>query len=138
MFEKISYKTRQKQYILEFFRRHPDGSFSARDLIESEEIPVGQATVYRTLIKLYEQGVIEKTLHAGSKGAYYQYVENGDDSVLCRIKCVDCGRIIGLHCHCLDSIKSHFEEVHGFSLLDEQPIFQGRCKDCRQARGENA
>lgn len=135
MSEKSPYQTRQKQCILEFFRRHPDGSFSARDLIKSGELSVGEATIYRTLTTLCKQGIIEKTLHAGSKGAYYQYVENGDEAVQCRVKCVDCGRIVGLHCHCLDSVKSHFESEHGFSLLDEQPIFYGRCKHCSQAKG---
>ena len=137
MSEKTSYNTRQKQYILDFFRHHPDSSFSARDLIDSEEIPVGEATIYRTLSSLCRQGVIEKTLHAGSSGAYYQYVENGDDTVQSRVKCIDCGRIVGLHCHCFDSVKSHFEAEHGFSLLDEQPVFFGRCRDCRHLRGGN-
>ena len=82
-----AYNTKQRAEILEFFKRNFDKSFSAGEIISSDEISAGEATVYRCLSLLSKEGLLRRFTENGAGGALYQYA----GSECCRhfhLKCV--------------------------------------------------
>ena len=67
--DRNNYNTKQRDEIVEFFSRHRGSCFTAKDIITSGEVTVGEATVYRTLTKLANQGVLKRFTGDGS-GAF--------------------------------------------------------------------
>ena len=50
-----SYKTRQREILLEFFKSNSDKCFLAKDIIKNSSMVLGEATIYRTLAKFVEE-----------------------------------------------------------------------------------
>ena len=70
------YNTKQKNELLEFFKENSDKCFLAKDIIKNSSISLGEATVYRTLSRFVEDGLLKKFISSEGSGAYYQYNEN--------------------------------------------------------------
>ena len=109
------YNTKQKNELLEFFKENKDKCFLAKDIIKNSSISLGEATVYRTLSRFVEEGVLKKFISPGGGGAYYQYNEksHGCDSHF-HLKCVKCGtlfhmEVVGIH-HQQLGVRIHFQE----------------------------
>ena len=64
--DRSNYNTKQRDVIVEFFSRHKGNCFTAKEIITSGEVSVGEATVYRTLTKLANQGVLKRFTGDGS------------------------------------------------------------------------
>ncbi len=122
------YRTKQRDSILAYFASHPDVCLSAKDIIESPEIEVGEATVFRCLAHLTEEGLIKK--YASDDGALYQYTHTEACNHHFHLKCLHCGKILHLHCDLMHSLSAHIESDHGFSVDVSRTVIYGYCKDC--------
>ena len=76
MKEARSYRTKQREMVLQFFSAHPGKCFCAKELIAQKSIPVGSATLYRTLALLCQEGKLKKYTDVSSNSAFYQYNES--------------------------------------------------------------
>lgn len=132
--DRNNYNTKQRDEILEFFSKHRGRCFSAKDIIKSGEIKSGEATVYRTLSKLAESGVL-KRFTDGSAGACYQLAEGADCDKHFHLRCEKCGKLIHIDCEFMAEIKGHIEENHDFYVDLGKTVFYGLCGDC--AKGES-
>lgn len=122
------YNTKQRDEILGFFNRHSGGCFTAKDIIRSGEVSVGEATVYRTLSRLAGQGVL-KRFTDGEEGASYKL---GGEECSCHfhLKCESCGRVIHMDCGFMADMKRHIESSHGFIVDIGKTVIYGLCADC--------
>lgn len=127
--DRNNYNTKQRDEIVEFFSKHRGKCFSAKDIIRSGEIKSGEATVYRALSKLAENGVL-KRFTDGSSGACYQLAESADCDRHFHLKCEKCGRLIHLDCGFMADIKQHIEANHDFYVDLGKTVFYGLCGDC--------
>lgn len=132
--DRNNYNTKQRDEIVEFFSKHRGKCFSAKEIIKSGEIKSGEATVYRTLSKLAESGVL-KRFTDGSAGACYQLAESADCDKHFHLKCEKCGKLIHIDCGFMAEIKGHIEENHDFLVDLGKTVFYGLCGDC--AKGES-
>lgn len=132
--DRNNYNTKQRDEIVEFFSKHRGRCFSAKDIIKSGEIKSGEATVYRTLSKLAESGVL-KRFTDGSAGACYQLAEGADCDKHFHLRCEKCGKLIHIDCEFMAEIKGHIEENHDFYVDLGKTVFYGLCGDC--AKGES-
>lgn len=123
------YKTRQRDSILAYFASHADVCLSAKDIIESPEIEVGEATVFRCLSHLAAEGLIKK--YQSDDGALYQYNKEGECNHHFHLKCLHCGKIVHLDCEMMASISRHIEEEHEFAVDVSRTVIYGYCNDCR-------
>ena len=127
-----SYKTRQRDALMDFFKENRDKCFLAKDIIKHSEVELGEATVYRCLNKFAEEGILKKFITPGSGGALYQYNDGCDK---CKshfhLKCVNCGVLVHMDCSFMDTMKSHIEAEHGFSVDNSITTLYGICRDCR-------
>lgn len=121
-----TYKTRQRDAILAYLAKNPGSTHTAREIIDN--VPVGEATVFRTLKHLTEEGVL-KRFSDGGTGSVYQYDGCHGDHL--HLKCSGCGALFHLDCHFVEEIARHFSAEHGFSLDCSQTVLYGLCADCR-------
>ncbi len=134
---KAEYNTRQRATILEILKEN-SAHLSARDIIErlkSRGEKIGPATVYRTLDRLCEQGVIKKFVIDERSGACYQYAELGDCENHFHLKCVSCGTLFHLDCNFVADMEKHFFEDHGFTVSSGKTVIYGTCSAC-SGKGE--
>ncbi len=128
------YKTKQRDYILQFLIKNQEKHVTVDDVVDhlkSAGNPVGKATVYRYLDKLVGQGDVRKYLLEDS-GACYQY--NADQKSCAmhfHLKCVTCKKLIHLHCDFLNEIERHILTDHHFTIDPSRTVFYGQCENCK-------
>lgn len=126
------YKTRQREDILRFFKSRPGQKFTAQDLIESRELNVGKATVYRSLARLTQQGKLFRFIPGPGSAALYQYNEEGAGrACVCRLTCIKCGGTEEMRCSFLEEMERHMQGDHGFLVDMEKTVIYGLCKSCK-------
>lgn len=133
MAEKI-YRTKQRDSILAFFASHPDACLSAKDIIESPEIEVGEATVFRCLAHLTKEGLIKK--YTSDEGSLYQYNREGECNHHFHLKCLHCGKIIHLDCELMHSISTHIKNDHSFTVDVSRTVIYGLCQGCQEKKNQ--
>lgn len=132
------YKTKQRDEILSFFRENADGCFTAREVIEN--VHAGEATVFRTLSALVDEGVIKRFTGDSNRGgaAHYQFSSCTESDPHIHLRCEDCGRLIHMDCGFMEDIVSHFRADHGFSVDCSRTVIYGRCSSCSGNGGSYA
>ena len=125
-----SYKTKQRDEIVEFFNTHRGKCYTAKDLIISGEVSSGEATVYRTLSKLAGQGVLKR--FTDGDAACYQLNENDECSTHFHLKCEKCGKLIHMDCGFMGVVNRHIEQNHSFFVDIGKTVFYGLCGECKE------
>lgn len=131
------YKTKQRDEILRFFMDHADGCYSAKDVYD--QVSCGEATVFRTLTALTQEGVLTKFTGDGGRGerAYYQYSRENACTDHIHLKCEKCGRLIHMDCTFIRELMHHFCAEHGFAMDCGKTVIYGLCRDCGVPHGEH-
>jgi Fur family transcriptional regulator, ferric uptake regulator len=121
----------QKDLVEHVFARH--SHFDADQLVKDLEeagLNVSRATVYRTLSKLVDAGMLRK-LEIGAKTYYehdYGYPQHE------HLVCGTCGQMIEFQ-H--PAIEAAIEEIcgqHQFQMAGHTLVIRGTCLDCNRAR----
>lgn len=140
---KPKYKTKNREELIAYLAS-VSGHFTAADIYDhfrANGSPIGQATVYRQLESLVDEGVINKYIIDGSSPACFEYVghEGHADAEVCfHCKCEKCGRLIHLHCEELEEIQQHLYSEHHFRLDPLRTVFYGLCEDCSRSGSAEA
>lgn len=142
MNRKRVYNTKQRDDILRCINSFGDRHFTAAELasrLAAGGISVGQATVYRMIDRLAENGDVRKYVIDGSTAACYQNVntdENKKSASDCHshfhLKCEVCGKLLHTECDELSKIASHVLSDHGFLIDSSKTVFYGICDKCRK------
>lgn len=134
-----SYKTKQKDQILDCLLKNKDRHITAeeiRNALNAEKAFVGKTTVYRHLDKLVTQGVVRRYFIEERTSACYQYVEQ---SGMCNehfhLKCLGCGQLFHLDCDYLGEIDSHIKDHHDFQVDHSKTVLYGQCVSCAERPG---
>ncbi|MBQ1833321.1 MAG: transcriptional repressor [Treponema sp.] len=134
---KISYRTKQRDFLLDFAKSTSGSHFTVEDIKEycaSKNICVGTATIYRSLEKMTNEHIINKYFVDEKSAACFEYIGEDDCSTgnHFHLKCEKCGKLIHLECSDLEIIKKHLLKNHGFSLDSFKTVFYGICKECQK------
>jgi len=137
MNQRSKYKTSQRDILIDYLKSVKSDHVTAGDVCEhfrSCGANIAQATVYRRLESLVDEGIINKYIIDGNSPACFEYV--GQDShapgeSCFHLKCEKCGKLLHLHCEELDQIGGHLFEEHGFKLDPLRTVFYGICEECR-------
>lgn len=132
------YQTRQRRAILAFLQEHPADCFSVKALkraLDAHGVSLGETTVYRTLLLLCEEGLVQKYTATKGEGASYQYAPK---DAACEhhfhLKCRFCGKLLHTDCAQLHNLTRHIGEEHGFFVDHAKTVFYGACSACRRRR----
>ena len=130
------YKTKQRDRLLAYMKAFSDSHITAGDACEyfkEQGTPIGQATVYRQLESLVDEGLVNKYTIDSTSPACFEYIDPGshkDPESCFHCRCEKCGRLIHLHCDELKGIQGHLLESHGFKLNPMRTVFYGICEEC--------
>ena len=136
MDSRSKYKTKQREILIDYFKSFPGLHITAGDVCDyfkSRGSSIGQATVYRQLESLVDEGILNKyTLDSSSPSCFeYMGADSHEESGICfHCKCRKCGRLIHMKCDELESIKDHLFAEHGFKLDPIRTVFYGLCETC--------
>lgn len=134
--ERKGYNSKKKALLVDYFKNRRGEGLTARDIIEGSGLPIGEATVYRLLARLSDEGLLTKSFSEKDNGAVYRY----NETAVCRghihLKCVKCDDTI-----CLDAPESRsLEEILGrglgFDVDDAKTTIYGVCRECREDEKE--
>lgn len=124
--------TKQQERMVRFiFSQH--NHFDAEKLIEDMKhagLPVSRATVYRTLAKLVDAGLLRR-LELGPSMFYehdYGYPQHE------HLYCQKCGKVIEFQSPEIDSLIRAVGREHGFHASGHTFIVRGMCAECNRAR----
>ena len=136
MDNKIKYKTKQRKVLQDYLETIPGKHFTVSDICDyfaKKNNPIGQATVYRNLETMVDEGLVNKYIIDANSPACFEFIageSNHNEEVCFHCKCEKCSKLIHLHCDELIAIKKHFREEHGFVLDSHRTVFYGLCEDC--------
>jgi len=87
---------------------------------------ITEATVYRTLTFLGEQGLIMPT-HIGNGHYVYEYAEHNHHHLICR----GCGHTLEIDQQALDALSQQLEMQTGYQISVTHLTFMGLCPTCQ-------
>ncbi|MBR1391812.1 MAG: transcriptional repressor [Lachnospiraceae bacterium] len=136
MSARSTYKTKQREILLDYLETVPGVHITASDVCEyfkKQGSPIGQSTVYRQLERLVDEGIINKYIIDGNSPACFEYVgaeiHSGPETCF-HCKCEKCGKLIHLHCEELAGMQEHLRKEHQFTLNAMRTVFYGLCEQC--------
>jgi Fur family ferric uptake transcriptional regulator len=121
----------QRDMVRYIFSQHKH--FDADELIDDMKqagLIVSRATVYRTLSKLVDAGLLRR-LELGPRMFYehdYGYPQHE------HLVCQQCGQKIEFQSEALDRIIAEVSKQHNFHAASHTFVIRGTCSECNQAR----
>ncbi len=131
-----SYVTKQRELLLAYLRTVPGKHVTVSDICDyfsPNDAAIGQTTIYRQLDKLVDEGLVNKYTFDGGSPACFEYTaEDAHVGVgpCYHCKCVQCGKLIHLHCDDIQELQTHLLEHHGFRMSPVRTVFYGLCETC--------
>lgn len=98
------------------------------DLASQRHPDLGRATVYRTLEKLIELGLVQR-VH--DQYGCHSYLALLDDDPQALLICSDCHRVAAAPSDMFEQVTHSLEEATGYSIQKQVLQFSGMCADCQ-------
>lgn len=125
--------TRQKEIILECIKEdstHPTVA-EIMERVSEVDASIGQATVYRNINKLLEEGLIEKLYSSADKFCYDADIVEHDHLI-----CIKCGKIIDLFDDDYTNKKKAIAKKYSFEVEKASTTYKGICENCLKKIGK--
>ncbi len=124
--------TEQRTAVLNVMVRNKSQHLSAEEVLYKarDEMPnIGIATVYRTLEKLAELGILYKTMFAEGKYRYELADAKGHQHH--HVICLSCGKIIEIEEDLLNKLEEHLEKK-GYEIINHELKIYAYCPECNK------
>ena len=136
---KGEYKTKTRNYIIEYLKENADKRFTAKDIVDalsSKGDSINRSTIYRNLERLSQEGSLVKYKENDINASCYQYSEKHE---ACHqhmhAQCSDCGRIFHLDNHLFEEVEKQMRSEYGIDIDYGKTVLIGLCDECKRARG---
>ena len=124
--------TGPRQTIVELVAPRLD-TFSAQEVVdelEERRVPVGRATVFRTLDLLAELGILHR-IH--NDNGYHLYAVCGESRHHHHLRCISCGMIRVIQAPAVEAELERVGDRLDFEVLDHVIELVGLCSACKKA-----
>ncbi|MEZ6139897.1 MAG: transcriptional repressor [Zavarzinella sp.] len=123
----------QRELVEHIFATHShfDADQLIRD-IDKSKLNISRATVYRTLSKLVDAGML-RTMEIGARTVYehdYGYPQHE------HLVCEHCGTIIEFQLPAIETMLQNIARQHQFQVEGHTILVRGKCYSCSQARSK--
>lgn len=127
------YNTKQKQILIDYFKKNADKQYTISEISDAvTKNNIGKSTVYRLIDKMTTDGYVRRFQSSG-KSVLYQYVgEHKECDKHFHLKCTECGLLIHLECEHINSLHSHINDEHKFTVDTSKTIIYGLCSACNE------
>lgn len=119
--------TSQRIRILEILDRNKKPLTAAEVHAQLSRYGVDLATVYRSLNKLADAGIVSR-VEFGDEFTRFEFARPFAHHH--HIICIDCGKIREIDLCNLDSIANDISRSTGFTHIEHQVVFRGYCESC--------
>jgi Fur family ferric uptake transcriptional regulator len=122
------YTEQQRDMVRHIFSKH--NHFEAEQLIDDLKPEISRATVYRTLNKLVDAGLLRR-LEVGPRTFYehdYGYPQHE------HMYCQQCHAMIEFQTDAIEEMMRAICRQHGFQPTGHTFVIRGLCADCNRAR----
>ena len=126
--------TKQLSFILDTIKMMPR-HFTADDVYEEvkKEYPgLGQATVFRNLNKMAEEGILLRIEVPGGAREYELMAPKHSPA-----KCMKCGKLFDVEMDYMPNLEKKVKDAHGFQFSGHDIIFTGLCSSCIKKQDGN-
>ena len=109
--------------------------FTADDVYEEvkKEYPgLGQATVFRNLNKMAEEGILLRIEVPGGAREYELMAPKHYHA-----KCMKCGKLFDVEMDYMPNLEKKVKDAHGFQFSGHDIIFTGLCSSCIKKQDGN-
>ena len=135
-----TYKTHQKEMLLEFLRKNPDTPYSVEELAsalekEYEDAP-GKSTVYRLIGQLVDKGTVKRFVKGNSRQFLYQLAGGEECHHHLHLKCTECGKLLHMGHELSEKVLANILGENDFTVEPDSTTLFGCCKDCK-LKGES-
>lgn len=120
--------TSQRALILGFVRQGHLGADEIYQLAREKQPRLSLSTVYRTLRRLKELGVIEE-LYFNELHHHYEMKTSPES---CHLICIKCGKVMEFDYKLNSRIKSRIIREKGFLVTSSEIQMVGYCPECRE------
>jgi Fe2+ or Zn2+ uptake regulation protein len=128
--------TNQRALLLAIIRQgdeHMD-AFELYRRAQEKEPRISLSTVYRTLQKFKELGLVEE-VHLG-EGHHHYEIKHGSEHH--HLVCLGCGRVVEFVCPMSCNLKENIANSTGFEITESTVRMTGYCPECRKANKESS
>ncbi len=119
--------TQPRVKILEVLDKSPQPLTASEIHEKVSTLEIDLATVYRTLNKLADAGVLNR-VEFGDEFSRFEYQRGTTHHH--HIICDSCGKIVEINLCNLDAIASDIAKSTGFTNIQHQVVFRGWCERC--------
>lgn len=128
----MTYKTEQRNILLDFLRNNPDKMFTEKQIESSlANQNISRSAVYRNLNELENEQKIKRTSVLGSRETYYQFYDVQTCKNHIHLSCKKCGKIFHMENKIADSFVNKINSLQGFTINKEQTTLYGVCATCQ-------
>ena len=127
----MSYKTKQREFLLQHFKRNIHRSYSAQELAQELKVDhISLSAIYRNLTSMCEEGLLCKVLKNNNTTAYYQFAHKDECLGIIHLKCTTCEETYHLDKKLSRLIMNMSSDQHSFTLDPASIFLYGSCKHC--------
>ena len=127
----MKYKTKHKTQLVSFLKKNDDKHLTIQE-IQNSLSSIPQATLYRLMDSLVQEGLVRKYIIGPSQSCCYQYADCGHEHNHFHLICERCGKLIHLDCDEVDHLLTHINDEHGFKIDVTKVNLYGLCEDCKK------
>ena len=120
--------TPQRKLILDLLKSS-DEHLTAEEIyqnLKQQLQPISLGTVYNTLHKLKESGVIQELTYGDMSSRY-----DGVSRPHYHVTCVNCGKVVDFHWDVLKELEQEASVATGFLVNSHRMEFHGLCQQCQ-------
>lgn len=127
----MTYKTDQRNVLLQFLQENPDKMFSEKQMEEAlVSKNISRSALYRNLLALENEGKVKRCTKSGNREIFFQYVGLEDCKSQIHLNCIKCGKIFHLENKIAEEMISEVESTQGFEINRGETTIYGICKGC--------
>ena len=131
----MSYNTKQREILLQFFNNNPDKTFTAQQIAQNlKDEGISVSAVYRNLSTLEKLGKVRKTAQSGSRKALFMYVDMGKCKQHLHLSCEKCGKTMHLDDKTAEILENNIFKNSNFNVDKTNTIIYGVCKNKREKK----
>lgn len=139
----MTYKTKQKDLILEFIKSKKSGHISAENIIDhfkklaekDSSISVSKSTVYRALDAMCKDGILTKYVIDEKQGACYSLNDSHCESHNhYHLRCNECDKVFHVDGKDFDEMSSRIKKEVGFDIDTTKTVLYGTCEKCKNKK----
>ncbi len=124
--------TLPRRLVIEAMVRSPSHHLTASEVVDAvraDDPEFYESTVYRTLDRLLELGIIERVRIGPGAAAVYHLPHRPHHHLVCE----GCGAVIEASAGLLDTLAKRVRTEHGFTLRPSASVLIGSCERCEAA-----